>query len=327
MEFKNTKDDFLNFYKIFYLNKIKRLSLGILPLILIVSYNIYVSQFLIWHFILAFVILSVFFFLILFALPFGISVIRFNKAISKNPHSGQKIFLQVSVDGINIDSESNNSFFKWSDISSIEKTEHLLYLITNNKKIILIPIRFFDYKNDADLLYKNIKDRVTAQNNYFDGKKAKSIYNWGYLGFIPLIGFFVGIALILRGIFQYRDKKLIYIGIGGMLFTIIIYALLIYQTEHSDSSKQRMQSLSILNMNKLVNYIELYKTQNGIYPDSLEQVKKYEEFLFIYDPIFFKRGKKASLKYYYKKIKEKYTLFSIGLDQMPNSSDDIYPEK
>lgn len=327
MEIENTKSDFLNFYKLFYLDRVKKLSFGILPLILVVSYNMYVRNYEISNFILAFIILLLFFFILLFCLPFGISIFRFNKTISKNPIFFEKKRVITSSEGVAIDSKSNNFFLKWGDISKIEKTGNFLYLVYCEKKLLLIPDRFFHSKKDADLFYKNINEKLGTKNNSTASKKIKSIYNWGYLGFIPLIGFFAGIVLILRGIFQYKDRKLIFIGIGGVLFTIIIYSLLIYQTEYSDSSKQRLRDFCISNMSTLVKDIEFYKVQNGIYPDSLEQVLKYDESVFIYDPLFSKVRKKNTIKYYYRKLNEKYTLFSIGVDRIPGTFDDIYPDR
>ncbi len=57
-------------------------------------------------------------------------------------------------------------------------------------------------------------------------KKTKPPYLLGVLGLIPLVGFFVGVALILYGIFKYRDKKLIIIGGSCMLFTVAVYSTL-----------------------------------------------------------------------------------------------------
>lgn len=326
MEFETTKSDFFNFYALFYLNRVKKLSIGIFPLLLIVSFNIYTNDFEIWHFILAFIILSIISFLILFCLPFGIFVFRLNKLVSKNFFFFEKKSLKISLEGINIDSKSNKKFLKWENISAIEKAGNFLYLISIDKKSVLIPGRFFYSKSDMVLFYKNIKEKLVNKSDSNSIKLQKSIYNWGYLGLIPIIGFFVGIVLIIRGLFQYKDKKLIIIGIGGVLFTSIIYSLLVYQTEFSDSSKQTKKDLCISNLNNLVRDIEFYKIQNGNYPDSLEQIKKNNQFVFIYDPLFFKVAKKSDVKYYYKKISDKYTLFSIGADGIPDTSDDIYPD-
>jgi hypothetical protein len=66
-------------------------------------------------------------------------------------------------------------------------------------------------------------------NSYHNNTRPP--YLLGLLGFIPLVGAFVGLGLMFYGIFEYKSKALTGIGLAGILFTIfIIQALHHFQT-------------------------------------------------------------------------------------------------
>ena len=160
------------------------------------------------------------------------------------------------------------------------------------------------------------------KNSQENEKKTTPPYKLGYLGFIPLIGFYVGLGLTLFGIFKYKDRKLIIIGIASMLFTVCVYSAFNYVVLHTNIGKVDKEKLAQVRLNSLIAEIEYYKDQNGKYPDSLSQVKVKRELLFIIDPT-----SKPDVHYYnYTNLGENYLLFSIGSDQLKNTSDDIYPQ-
>jgi hypothetical protein len=156
-------------------------------------------------------------------------------------------------------------------------------------------------------------------------KSGKHLYGRGWFGLIPLVGGFVGIGLIILGIFKYRDRKLILIGSFALFFTIAIYGSMFYYILYSDIVAKGTVPVSQQFLNNLVKNIEFYKTINGAYPDSLEQLIKNNEMTYINDPLLFRRPGTKNTKFNYKKIGSKYTLFSSGLDRIPNTPDDIYP--
>ncbi len=51
-------------------------------------------------------------------------------------------------------------------------------------------------------------------------------YLLGLLCVIPFLGFIAGILIVLTGIYRYKDKGFITIGISGIIFTAV-YALLL----------------------------------------------------------------------------------------------------
>ena len=153
---------------------------------------------------------------------------------------------------------------------------------------------------------------------------AKHLYGRGWLGLIPLVGGFVGIGLILLGIFKYRDKKLILIGMLALSFTVALYGSLFYFTEYSETGRKQWAKFSATYLNNLVEDIEFYKTKNGSYPDSLEQLVKGDKLTPIYDPLLHFQSKRDK-KFNYKRLGNKYILFSSGIDNIANTSDDIFP--
>ena len=156
-------------------------------------------------------------------------------------------------------------------------------------------------------------------------QSAKHLYARGWLGLIPLVGGFVGIGLIILGVFKYRDKKLIIIGTAALLFTVAIYSSLFYMTAYSDTVGQGTTKISEKFLNSLVKDIEFYKLKNGTYPDNLEQLLSNDDIVQIHDPILTRRPGTKETKFYYKKTGDTYILFSSGLDRIPNTKDDIYP--
>jgi hypothetical protein len=148
----------------------------------------------------------------------------------------------------------------------------------------------------------------------------KRIYFWGLAGVVPNLGLIVGLILFYKGIFTYRDKKLIFIAIGCIVFTPLFWIIIMHTSAFDASYIKAARS----NVNSTIANIEFYKSKNGAYPDSLEQLRNTDDLIPYFDPMIgpFSSDKKHLL--HYNKIRDKYTLFSIGLDKVANK-DDIYP--
>jgi ABC-type transport system substrate-binding protein len=155
-------------------------------------------------------------------------------------------------------------------------------------------------------------------------KPGSHLYGRGFLGLIPLIGFFVGIGLILLGTVKYRNRSLVLIGIAALVPSVLIYGSL-YLYNFTPSGKSNWTSFCKPQMDQLVKNIEFYKKEHDVYPDSLEQLTKDQQFLFINDPVQTFTKSKYGDKYIYKKEGTKYILFSMGVDGIPFTSDDIFP--
>jgi len=84
------------------------------------------------------------------------------------------------------------------------------------------------------------------------------------------------------------------------------------------------EQLSQIKLNYIMKDVEFYKIQNGVYPESLEQIKK-NVFGWIDDPIQSRKGNGINTRFNYKKVGDKYYLFSSGIDGIPHTKDDLYP--
>lgn len=169
------------------------------------------------------------------------------------------------------------------------------------------------------------QNNKTTNSNIQKNNQDKPPYLLGLLGFIPLVGFFVGIGLTLYGLIKYKDIKLVIIGVFCMLFTVFVYSFMIFGLDKFDVVKEGHVKMAQLQINGLIKDIEFYKLENDNYPDSLEQLVNDESFVSIHDPI---KGTNANGNdvFIYKNLGDKYLLFSVGLDGKPNTKDDIYPK-
>ena len=163
-------------------------------------------------------------------------------------------------------------------------------------------------------------DKVNIPSN-----AKKPPYLLGLLGLIPLVGFFVGAALVLYGVFKYKDRKLIIIGSACILFTVLVYSSLYYFGFKSEIGKKAWERHSKHLLNTLIKHVEYYKLENGTYPVSLTQLTSKNEFVSIVDPTQSINNRKTNY-FNYKNLGQKYLLFSSGLDGIPNTNDDIYPD-
>lgn len=151
-------------------------------------------------------------------------------------------------------------------------------------------------------------------------------YSLGFLGLIPLVGFFVGIALILNAIFKYKDRKLFFIGLFGVVFSLIIYGYLFYDMKYGKESGSQFAKMAQNDLNSLVNQIELHKLSKGVYPDSLSELREIDPYILISDPLLLRKMRNNSdNNFFYKNHGVRYELFSVGFDGLPHTEDDIFP--
>lgn len=156
-------------------------------------------------------------------------------------------------------------------------------------------------------------------------KTPRRLYYWGLLGLIPNIGVISGLVLLIQGINQYKDRKLIVIGVSNILFTAIFWTMLYPAIENSEFVVSSNVSSSKMQLNSIFQAVEFYKLENGVYPDNLKQLHKRDGNLVLVDFLQFKTGSEKINYYNYMKVVNKYYLFSSGLDGIPNTPDDFYP--
>ena len=156
---------------------------------------------------------------------------------------------------------------------------------------------------------------------------------------IPFIGIPFGISALLWGISDWKigGKKAVIISLFGFLSTILT-VWYFYSTIGSLASSPSVDKVranySQTSMSFLIRYIEYYKIGHGRYPNSLSDLKEkditFKEPAFI-DPattaIGVPFGGVEEKQFYYEVGKDgnSYVLFSVGVDKIPFTEDDIFP--
>ena len=151
-------------------------------------------------------------------------------------------------------------------------------------------------------------------------------FKYSILMIIPLIGFIMGIIILRKGIIR-REKILCYIGVSGILISIFFYTWAFYYGTHSEKAKEEQVFFTQYQLNKAMQEVEVFKLEKGVYPESLQQLYSLDKYAPIIDPISQSLFSKKFNYFNYKKIgAEHYTIYSSGCDQIPNNTDDIFPD-
>jgi hypothetical protein len=275
-------------------------------------------------------------FIITFLISFlGIMILFFGKSlfniyktddlIKKNPlYIGKKsIFLED--DGIILGKE-NPTKYDWNSIKSIEDLTNYIIVIFQNNTSITINKKELKNEEITNIIGK-IKSKIITSNTVSTEKKSKNIYWLGFLGLIPNIGLLIGGILVFMG-FKRKDNKLKLIGLASILFTPIFWFLFIQFSNNSETINNSKIKFTNHYLNEIVKDLEYYKSVNGIYPDSLGQLRNQNEFLIdneMFESEEILENNKPS-KFYYKKVGNHYILKSHGQDLKLNTKDDIYPK-
>jgi len=331
IEYQNTKADYVKFYKSYFGDQLKKRIKGFIILPLLFAYIASGQPFKWVTFFIVFFVTITLLFLIGFILPYLISILKLNKAISKNHIYLEARKLSTSETGIVIQSISKTTVWNWQSINSFSSSENYIQIQLVDKKKFLLPKRFFASENDvvnflgivqAGINNTQVGLRKTSPTHV---KPNKPPYLLGLICLIPLVGAFVGLGLLLYGLLKYKDKWLSIIGAAGIIWTIVVYSSLFYATTHASIFTKGFEDISQMQLNSLVKNIEFYKLEHKQYPDSLKQLLNDDKLAPINDAIGGIRTKGNSF-FNYERIDDKYSLFSSGQDGIPNTKDDLFPQ-
>lgn len=331
IEYQNTKADYLNSCKAHFAARLKKGIVLFILLSLLVAANAVGQSFKGQTFFIVFFVALAALLLIVFFIPYLIATIQLNKSISKDGVYLQRNKLSTTETGLIFQSITKTAELDWQSINSIGSSDNYIEIQLADKIALLIPKRFFaseiDVVNFTGIVQTGIIKTRGTLNKFSPAitKRNKPPYLLGLLCLIPLIGAFVGLGLLLYGLLKYKDKWLSIIGAAGILWTIVAYSTLFYAGTHASVFKEGFQDMSQMQLNSLVKNIEYYKLTHGQYPDSLQQILKDDKLAVINDVAQGMKIKEISY-YNYKKIGDKYSLFSSGQDGIPNTKDDLFPQ-
>jgi hypothetical protein len=327
IEFKNTRENYKSYTNLHFKNGIKKRLFLIILLPFLVSFlfgnQMYDGLNILILFFSTIVLLVLFLFILYF-----LAIRKMNDAIASDQNLLETIKVIINEDGFNIVTINGMTNWNWENILSFHSNHHFIFIKLPAKKFILIPRKCFTSENDANNFSNLIQVGIMKVRGAFNGQfKVKGPpYLLGLLCLIPIVGIVFGIILIFKGIFKFKSKLLIIIGAFGFVFNIGLCGTLFYVLHTADFFSQKpFIPYSQGELNNLTKNIEFYKIQYGTYPDSLEQLKKDGTNISIDDVLQFGFGNDKKVHYNYKKVGNKYLLFSSGLDKIPNTDDDLYP--
>ncbi len=329
IEFQCTENDYKRFYKFYYKIEFQKRILAVILLPILIGYIFSGEPFDLTKFIYGAVASEFLFIIGFYIIPYLIAINRIRGLIAKEPRYLEKRKLSITEEGLFFETATRNGTWKWESIASLKSNVEYISLLLVDKRFYLIPKRAFLAENDSTNFIGIVQSRIgkpinsNKASSYNSSKKPP--YLLGLICIIPLIGAFVGLVFIILGITRFKDKWFTLIGVAGIAFTVIIYSTLFYTSKHSSVFKNGFRKLSQMELNNLVKDIEFYKMQNGQYPDRLQQLTKENSHVFIYDPIQSNQGQTDNL-FKYQKLDNQYSLFSAGVDGIPNTNDDLYPQ-
>lgn len=155
-----------------------------------------------------------------------------------------------------------------------------------------------------------------------EASKPKCVAGWvfGGMSFIPLIGVLFGIIAIILGAVK-RRKGPIFLGIGGILFTVFIYGNLYYWSMVTTTGPYAELKVPLTKqlMDTDAGQIALYKNQHGALPVTLDEAASSSS-----EMVVFSTTDAWNNKFNYLPQKDgHFQLISAGPDKVFGTSDDI----
>lgn len=253
-----------------------------------------------------------------------LSIIKIQRKYRHDPYFKSDMCYTFHADKVIVNySGGANRSITWDEIASVREVRGYI-LITMAKGTYYIDKSQLS-RPEKNFIFSKVEP-YKAVNSFRPKPENKALYLIGLAGIIPFIGALIGVILLIAGIFKYRDKLLIVIGLGGILVSGAFYGAMAYCSGGNKSSIQAMTEVSQNQLDSLAKRIELFKAQNGYYPDSLGEIGSDVRFIDIQDPFLIRKGNGRDLYFNYRRVGNRYTLFSVGKDGIPNTADDIFPD-
>jgi len=330
LDFQITKKDCTDFNKLYCKQALKKRLRLVLVIIIFAGAILGSEPFHLMKFLIGTAVSII----VVFGFFYFIPLYRFNLALNKIITSEQPDFgnrkLTIVDEGLLIESENKTTTWLWESIISVQSNELFVYLFLVDKRYLLFPKRSFLSENDATNFIGVLQNKIIAANGItnfpFNRIIKKPHYRIGLFCLIPVAGAVAGIIFIVDGISKYKDKWFIIMGFAGIVYNISIAFILFSTLNLGNAFRAQFVGAAQVQLNGLMKDVEFYKIKNGVYPDSLVQVSQDDPNAMIDDPLQSDGNSKNSTKYNYQRVGTHYYLFSSGMDNIPDTRDDIYPQ-
>ena len=326
IEFVESKDDYRQFYKEYFLNIFLSNIYSIVIFPLILAFIVGSNPFTLWKFLSTLIITASIFLWYIILNPF----IKINRNLVKHPiydNLNNKRILITVENGLKLILIDKEIMLNWESIKSVVSLKRYLCIFLYDNRFILIPIDSFPNEalriNLIGLINSKLRTTIPKKEN-----KSRPPYYLGLLCIIPVVGAFVGIYLIIIGAFKFKNKVLIISGLFGIILSLIVvgYFTRDIVKQRNDLNKSiEIKHFTQQKLNALVKDIEFYNLIKNNYPESLLQLENIDPSVDIVDVLPLGKSNYRRNIFIYEKINNKYRLFSIGPDGKPQTNDDIFP--
>ncbi|HXB07268.1 MAG TPA: hypothetical protein VNW04_09135, partial [Puia sp.] len=263
------------------------------------------------------VVLGAIVFPIVIIVPYIIAMIRNRKGLKRLESMDLRLRIELTGDGFLVqpvvgetEPEKEKKFWRWQWVKFAGNSHKYIFIVLVQGVVYVIPKTAFHSAEEAGRFVFILEAGMeTAFGS--KPKRAKSLYVWGLLGMIPNIGLIAGLVLLIKGIFQFKDWILTVIGASDILFTIVFWWVMstavfkgsIFKGSIFNGSifKQQESFMTRGELNTIFRYVEFYKIQHGVYPDSLEQLDLINDDVFIGIQLQ-NQGTKPKPGYFYYKL-------------------------
>lgn len=325
LEYQLTENDFRKFYNVYYQHQLSNVIGFYILVSVIIGFNL-PGDFQWWRALAGTGISASILVLLFYYLPLIVIQRRVMNKILSEPGLFEKKRLLVTDEGLHFTSPLKEALFTYESIEGCEFIKNLIVIKQAAGVFTIIPVDSFkDHSEVANfrgaIQGKIFKIRGKLQPVLDQRKKDNPPYLLGLLCLIPVVGFIVGVLLIILGIIHYKDKWLVIIGTLGVCITLYIYLWHIPDLTKDLNVEQGIEQASQYQLNNVVESIEYYKVINSVYPDSLVQLKNVT----IQDPLA-SHNMNKNTAFNYIKVNNKYKVFSSGKDGIAGTKDDLFPQ-
>jgi hypothetical protein len=174
------------------------------------------------------------------------------------------------------------------------------------------------------------------KNEVASKRRLKKFYYLSLVCLFPGLGLLFGIVLLVYAVFIFKNIKLIVVILltmaGGFGIVKLDSAYLRHDMLYGKDAENAYSLLARNELDAIARSLALYRVRHQRYPDSLKQVEKDNPQLFIKDPLQARNHSRDPKTYpfiyfYYIPKDTAYELFSAGVDGIPHTQDDIYPQR
>jgi hypothetical protein len=328
IRYQYSKKDFIDFYKVYFKSHSRKKSWFIILVLICAATAFGKKPFDFQTFALGMLGTILFLVSIFYFIPLLRASRRLDKSISEDKSFFEHKKLTIVDDGLLIESETNTKLWVWESFTSAYLIGEYLFLLLADKRMILLPKRFFSSENELTNFLGLVQSKIISVRGVtkfpVSPVSRKPSYYLGLVCLIPVAGALLGVYLLYIGIFYYKDKWFILMGAFGIALSAVLWSANFYT--NAFGFKTEMAKASQGQLNNLMAQIEFYKAKNGNYPDSLKQLQKDNTLLDIYDPLKPGGDVTKADEYNYKRTGNHYYLFSSGIDGIAGTADDIYPQ-